>query len=43
MAGNNVVVQEFTQIANHLNSIKVLPTTELKKMMEEMKKYLGKK
>ena len=43
MAGNNVVVPEFTQIANHLNSIKVLPTTELKKMMEEMKKYLGKK
>lgn len=43
MAGNNGVVPEFTQIASYLNSIKVLPTTELKKMMTAMKKYLGKK
>ena len=43
MVGNNGVVPEFTQIANYLNSIKVLPTTELKKMMAAMKKYLGMK
>lgn len=43
MAGNNGVVPEFTQIANYLNSIKVLPTAELKKIMAAMKKYLGMK
>ena len=41
MAGNNGVVPEFTQIANYLNSIKVLPTKELNKMMKKMKIYLG--
>ena len=41
MAGNNGVVPEFTQTARYLNSIKVLPTAELKKMMAAMKKYLG--
>ena len=41
--GNNGVVPEFAQIANYLNSIKVLPTAELKKMMAAMKKYLGMK
>ena len=43
MAGNNGVVPEFTQIANYLNSIKVLPTAELKKMIAAMKIYLGNK
>ena len=43
MAGNNGVVPEFTQIANYLNSIKVLPTAELKKMMKTMKIYQGMK
>ena len=43
MAGNNGVVPEFTQIANYLNLIKVLPTTELKKMIAAIKKYLGMK
>lgn len=43
MARNNGVVPEFTKIAIYLNSIKVLPTAELKKMMAAMKKYLGKK
>ena len=41
MAGNNGVVPEFTQIAKYLNSIKVLPTKELNKMMKKMKIYLG--
>ena len=41
--GNNGVVPEFAQIANYLNSIKVLPTAELKKMVAAMKKYLGMK
>ena len=41
MAGNNGVVPEFTQIANYLNLIKVLPTKELNKMMKKMKIYLG--
>ena len=41
MAGNNGVVPEFTQIANYLNSIKVLQTKELNKMMKTMKIYLG--
>ena len=41
MAGNNGVVPEFTQIANYLNSIKVLPKKELDKMMKTMKIYLG--
>ena len=41
MAGNNGVVPEFTQIAKYLNSIKVLPTKELNKMMKTMKIYLG--
>ena len=35
MAGNNGVVPEFTQIANYLNLIKVLPTKELNKMMKK--------
>ena len=43
MARNNGVVPEFTKMAIYLNSIKVLPTAELKKMMAAMKKYLGKK
>ena len=43
MAENNGIVPEFTQIANYLNSIKVLPTAELKKMMAAVKKYLDKK
>ena len=43
MAGNNGFVPEFTQIANYVNSIKDLPTAELKKMMAAMKKYLGMK
>ena len=43
MAGNNGVVPEFTQIARYLNSIKVLPTEELNKMMKTMKIYLGMK
>ena len=43
MAGNNGVLPEFTQIANYLNSIKVLPTKELNKMLKTMKIYLGKK
>lgn len=43
MAGNNGIVPEFTQIANYLNSIKVLPTAELKKMIAAMKIYLGNK
>ena len=41
MAGNNGVVPEFTQIAKYLNSIKVLPTEELNKMMKTMKIFLG--
>lgn len=41
MAGNNGVVPEFTQIARYLNSIKILPTEELNKMMKTMKIYLG--
>ena len=41
MAGNNGVVPEFTQIANCLNLIKVLPTKELDKVMKTMKIYLG--
>ena len=41
MAGNNGVVPQFTQIAKYLNSIKVLPTKELNKMMKKMKIYLG--
>ena len=41
MGGNNGVVPEFTQIANYLNSIKVLPTKELRDMMRKMKYYLG--
>ena len=41
IAGNNGVVPEFTQIANYLNLIKVLPTKELNKMMKTMKIYLG--
>ena len=41
MAGNNGVVPEFTQIANYLNSIKVLPTKKLNKMLKTMKIYLG--
>ena len=40
-AGNNGVLPEFTQIARYLNSIKVLPTKELNKMMKTMKIYLG--
>ena len=40
MAGNNGVVPEFTQIAKYLNSIKVLPTKEINKMMKKMKIYL---
>lgn len=43
MAGNNGVVPEFTQIERYLNSIKVLPTEELNKMMKTMKIYLGMK
>lgn len=43
MAGNNVVVPEFTQIERYLNSMKVLPTEELNKMMKTMKIYLGMK
>ena len=35
MAGNNGVVPEFTQIANYVNLIKVLPTKELNKMMKK--------
>ena len=41
MVGNNGVVPEFTQIANYLNSLKVLPTAQLKKMMRSMKIYLA--
>ena len=41
MAGNNGVVPKFTQIAKYLNSIKVLPTKELNKMMKKMKIYVG--
>ena len=41
MAGNNGVVPQFTQIAKYLNSIKVLPTKELNKMMKKMKIYPG--
>ena len=41
IAGNNGVVREFTQIANYLNSTKILPTAELNKMMKTMKIYLG--
>ena len=43
MAGNNGVVPEFTQIERYLNSMKVLPTEELNKMMKTMKIYLGMK
>ena len=43
MAGNNGVVPEFTQIAKYLNTIKVLPTKELNKMMKTMNIYLGMK
>lgn len=41
MAENNGVVPQFTQIAKYLNSIKVLPTKELNKMMKKMKIYPG--
>lgn len=40
MAGNDGVVPEFIQIARHLNSIGVLPTDELSKMMATIKTYL---
>ena len=41
MAGNSGVVPEFTRIARYLNSIKVLPTSELQDTMSNMRYYLG--
>ena len=41
MAGNNGVVPEFLQITNHLNSIGVLPTKELQKMLKTVELYLN--
>ena len=42
MAGNNGVIPEFTQISNYLNTVGVLPTNELNKMMKTVKMYLQK-
>lgn len=42
MAGNNGVVPEFIQITKYLNSIGVLPTNELRKMMHENSSTISK-
>lgn len=41
MAGNNGVVPEFKQITKYLNSIGLLPTKELNKMMKTVQLYLN--